>query len=155
MTGGIYRIINTYNNVVMLLRATDDIEKTISDFNNGVMPTRRLERYKFRDTLKIEIIETTESLAERYAFYKWPHLDRLSYSDECISKSLDEKFSTKILNVVDWLVDVFPDENFTFDLYIDGDELKADVYNCGVRCERYTFNNKKGEPTAREFELKE
>lgn len=149
MSKGIYRIINTYNNSQLLIRATENLEKAISDFENGIMPNRRLENYKFKESLRAEVVEITDELAERYAFYTWPQLSKLFYSKECMSMSLDRIFSKKIKNAVDWLIETFHEPQYTFEMYIWEGELAAKVLKDGMEIERYVFESKKGGPTVR------
>ena len=125
MSKGLYRIVNTYNNQEMSIYPSEDVEKSIEDFENGIMPGRLFERYKYKESLKAELLEKTDSLAERYAFYTWPKLSRLSYSDECMSKSLDPKFSKTVKNSVDWLVETFQDPKYTFEMIVVDDVLTA------------------------------
>lgn len=82
MSKGLYRIVNTFNNQEIIVYTSEDVEKAIEDFENGIMPSRFLQIYKHKESLKAELLEKTDSLAERYAFYSWPQLSRLSYSEE-------------------------------------------------------------------------
>ncbi len=150
MSKGIYRIINTYKNQEMHIFPSDDVEKVVEDFENGIMPRRYLEKYRHKENLKVEILEKTDFLAERYAFYTWPQSARLTYSNECMELSLDKKFSDKVKNSVDWLVGIFEDPKYTFEMIVVDGDLIANVFESDRLYERYTFKKKTGEPTVRE-----
>ncbi len=151
MSKGIYRIINTYNNRELAIYPSEDVEQSVADFDNGSVRSRYFARHKYKESLKAEIVERTDSLAERYAFYAWPKLSRLSYSTECMSMSLDKRFSKTVRNSVDWLLETFEKPRYSFELFIIDGELKADVFDNGRRFERYGFKDKKGEPSSRGF----
>jgi len=151
MSKGIFRIINTYNNQEMAIYTSDDVEKSIEDFEKGIVPGRVWERYKHKDQLKAEILEKTDLLAERYAFYTWPQLSRITYSDDCIARSLEKGFGKRVKNSVDWLIEKFPDPKYSFEMIIKDGKLAANVFDNGRRSERYTFDKKSGNPTVREF----
>lgn len=151
MAKGIIRAINTYDNSEVSIFGTDDIEETMRAFEKGIMPTRGLKAYRYKDNLKLEVVEETDNLAVRYAYYAWPKLDRVVYTEECMSWSREKGFSKKVKNAVDWLIGTYSDKKYSFELLIENNNLVSNVYENGQLSEKYTFEKKSGEPSVRQF----
>jgi len=151
MASGIIKIKNKFSGTEISILPTDDIEGFIKEFESGNMPTRGLARYPYKESLCIEVIEVTENLAERYAYYSWPCSERISYSKEIVTCSLERGFGKKIRKAVDWLVCTYRDKNYHFDIDIDDKNIIAIMSECGKPIEKYTFTNRSGEPTIREI----
>ena len=151
MSKGLYRVFDAHNNRSFSIYPSEDVEKSVAFFEEEVLAGKRFPRYKYKERLRAEVLEKTDFVAERYAFYTWPQLSRLKYSQECLSRSLNPRFSTTVRNSVDWLVGTFQDAKYTFEIFVSDEELKANVFENGRPFERYTFTKKTGEPTAREF----
>lgn len=151
MAKGIIRVINTYNHSEVAIIASENMQETINKFEDGIMPTRGLERYPHKDNLKLEVIEETKELASRYAFYTWPKLERVSYSPECMNKSLEKGFSTKVKNAVDWLIEMYADKKYSFVIDVEREMIVGIVLENKLRSEKITFKKKNGEPFSREF----
>lgn len=147
---GIYKIVDTYLDKTLSIGASEDLDQVIDNMSVGITPSGHCERYRFKNNLKIEVIEETEQLAERYAFYAWPHIKRLKYNDACISKSLNHKYSKQIKRVVNWLVDTFADSKYSFELADTDEILTATIFENGEPFEMYTFT-KSGKPASRKY----
>ena len=151
MAKGIYQIVNTHSHSVLRVVATEDIERDLAGFADFIEDDNELKRYKYKSSLAINVLEETDNLAERYAYYVWPELSRVTYSKECMQKSIENDFSQRIQNVVDWLIGTFIDFRYTFNIYLLDERIAADVYEDGKRIEIYTFKKKSGEPYSRSF----
>lgn len=151
MAKGIIRVVNTYNNTEVGYIASEDVDETMLSFENGVMPTRGLARYPHKESLKLEVAEVTDDLAMRYAFYAWPNLERVKYSEECMSLSREKGFSNKVKKSVDWLIGMYPDTKYSFELTMEDTTLVAIIYESGRRSEKYTFEKRSGEPSTRQY----
>ena len=147
----IYRIYNICSNKEFSLSYTDDFDKFKADFIAGNIHTRGLDRYKYKDSLKVELLEKTDKLPERMAFYKWPQLSRVSYDENMFEYSLVHKFSKVVKNAVDGLVSMFPDKNYSFKLRVNEEIIiEADVFYNEKLTEHYIFT-KNGKPYSREI----
>ncbi len=145
----IYRIVNIVSGRVFYIGATEDIEATHKAFDEGVLPEKRHEKYKHKESLKLEVAEYTDNLAERYAFYCWPSIQRIVYEKALMQASLDSKVTQAIDNVTEFLIDCFTDQRFSFRLFlIDNNYIGAWVYEDGAAFEYYEFS-RSGKPKVR------
>lgn len=149
--GYIYRIYNAISNRDFSIGYTEDYDKFQSDFISGKLHSRGLDNYKYRDSLKIELLEQTDNIPKSMAFYKWPQLNRLTYSENMFKHSLEPKFTKTVNHVVDELINMFASNEYSFKLNLNTEGfIEADVFNKDKQTEHYTFR-KNGKPYSREI----
>lgn len=147
----IYRVYNKIYGKEKLIGVTEDFETLCTDFLAGrETGNRALDRIKRRDAYAFERLEDTDNAPRRYAYYSWPQLKRVEYSDVLIQKSLKRGFSKYVNHVVDRLVSLFPDNDYSFKLSVVDETIAAIVFFRGKAIEGYTFKHS-GAPDTRTF----
>lgn len=146
---GIYCVVNKYTGKVFYYRSTNNLENANEEFEVEKRKSRQLSRYKYIDNLEIKILEETEDLNKRLAYYMWPQISRVTYDESCYTNKVDAKTTERIINIIDWLVQTYPGSNNRF--LIKFIEKKYNVYisyNNQI-IEKYVFEGNKKEPSER------
>lgn len=132
--------------------ASNDVDGDMNRFQYRKQHPTKENRGKYIQNTEIEVVEITDNLNERYAYYVLPQSDKIEYDSSIIENILDKKTKRRLQKAIDWTLVHFSDEyySYIFSVYID-DELKgieALVNKDGKKFETYIFGNSK-EPIER------
>lgn len=138
MSKAVYQIKNKETDKIMETVLTDDINKSKADFENGIY-NKHLSRIheKYGTEFCIDILYEGDEYKEAYAKAVLPYSNRISYSKEIIS-NIDFIKIRRIEKVIDYVIELFPEKEFTYLIDYDG-HLIAYINREGQTIERYSF----------------
>lgn len=147
MSKAVYQIKNKQTDKVMETVLTDDIGTVKVDFEKGIY-NRYLSRIheKYGTEFYIDILYEGDEYKEVYARTVLPYSNRITYSKEIIS-NIDFIKIRRIEKVIDYIIELFPEKEFTYLIDYDG-HLIAYINREGQTIERYSFTGS-GNPKER------
>lgn len=147
MSKAVYQIKNKQTDKVMETVLTNDIDTVKVDFEKGIY-NRHLSRIheKYGTEFYIDILYEGDEYKEVYARAVLPYSNRITYSKEIIS-NIDFIKIRRIEKVIDYIIELFPEKEFTYLIDYDG-HLIAYINREGQTIERYSFTGS-GNPKER------
>ena len=150
---GIVKYVKKNTGTPVKYKISKDIEKDREEFEKR----KNVEdnpRSRYIKGIDFEIVEITENPNEKFADYVLTKSKRIHYDHSVREAVADGVKLKKIVNAINWMVEQFPDIDYSFEFYLDRTEEKiritALVLKNGTRFEQYEFHGGKT-PVARTF----
>ncbi len=151
---GIVGYVHQKNGNVIKYWASMDIEGDRKNFELRKQNAGENRRDKYLQKLDFEVVEITDDLNARFAYYVLPQSDRIAYDESIIEYILDHKVLKIVVRALDWTIEHFPEVGFSYKFSIVVREnkkaVKVLIFEDGKKFEAYTFFGAK-EPKEREF----
>ncbi len=119
---GIYCI--KKGNKTLAIKTTNDLDKSLQDFENGTLIEGRVGEYISRSkNISFEVLKETDCPERDIWDYLLPQISRIVYSDNLIEALSEGSIKTKnIVKAVDWFCDIFNENNYTAQLDYERDK---------------------------------
>lgn len=140
--GKIYRTYNINSGRTYEFFTAEDDEKAQEILLGRRYSNSRMVKKGLDKLVSVEFVEEAEDVNRRLASYLWPQIDRIEYKDSCFEADIDKKFTKRINNAIDWLVETFPQNKNSFEIERAQDQLIVTVFESGKFVEMYKFCGK-------------
>lgn len=151
---GIVRYVHQKSGDIVKYRVSTDVEGDKERFEDRKQNADEEHRAKYIKGLVFEVVEITDNLNERYVYYALPQSDRITYDKTVVDYIQEPKVEKRIRRALDWTIEHFPEEQFSYMFFVGSNENKKNVkvmiFKDGEKFEAYTFVGTK-QPVERVF----